>query len=505
MNDEQKKFQVTTTHRWFIRLLVGVLFAVNFGLQPLYTDNQNTKFLHGAAASGYGYLSDDWTAKTLDPLPVFSVIVQWLYGIKAIWLSYICCILLLFVYVYALYGIFNHTYRITPRSATLYLFTALFFIAHKFGMESGLARQYILDHYFQPSLFGVFLLLSIYHFLEKRTFWSAVWLAVATAFHPGGYLPAALLLLIVYTALAIWQRRSVRDAAIYWIVFAILMAPLLIRYMILFSPTSHDIWQRSIVILSDIRIPHHTKVQEWFNHRAVVRIILIMLSIFLIRKSPLFWIMAVPFTAILLVTGLLYIFPDSTLTFTTPWRASVMLMPIASTILLGWIATKLIPVLERYDKTTQRIKFIAIVLILCSTAVGAVRQYHWFKYYDHADEMPVIRFAKDNARPGDSYLAPPHMTEFDKFRLETGIPILVNWKTHPYKDTQVIEWYDRIQLASEFYAAAGKPECCGMLEDITRNYKITHVIIDAKADIAANCPGLTEIYHDAFYSVYRIQ
>jgi hypothetical protein len=283
------------------------------------------------------------------------------------------------------------------------------------------------------------------------------------------------------------------------------MAPLLIRYMISFSPTTHEIWQRSIVILSDIRIPHHTKVQEWFNYRAVVRIILIMLSIAVIRKSPLFWIMVVPFTAILLVTGLLYVFPDSALTFTTPWRASVMLMPIASTILLGWLSTKLIPVLERNLKGKNHVKTIAVMLILCSAAVGAVRQYIWFEKYNHADEMPVIRFARDHAKSGDTYLVPPFMSEFDKFRLETGIPILANWKSHPYKDSQVIEWYDRIQTAGKFYESAGKPECCGMLDNITRNYKITHVIIDAKANLAAVCPTFITIYHDAFYSVYRIQ
>jgi hypothetical protein len=377
MEDKRKQSQIIADRPWLVWFPASFLFAVNFGLQPLYTDNQNTKFLHGAAAAGWGLLAGDWTASTLDPLPVFSVLVEWLYRFSAIQLTYILLVFLLFVYGYALFGIVNHVWRMKHGSAEIYVFAALFFIAHKFGMESGLARQYILDHYFQPSIFGVFLLLSIFHFLEKRTFWSAVWLAVATAFHPGGYLPSSLLLLVVYTALAIWQRRSIREAAVYWVVFGILTAPLLIRYLILFSPTTHDIWQRSIVILSDIRIPHHTKVHEWFNHRAVIRITLIAISIILVRKSPLFWILAVPFTAILLVTGLLYVFPDSTLTFTTPWRASVMLSPVASAVLLGWLTKKATPALARRLKTQRRIKTMAVAMVLCATAMGAVTQYIW--------------------------------------------------------------------------------------------------------------------------------
>jgi hypothetical protein len=119
--------------------------------------------------------------------------------------------------------------------------------------------------------------------------------------------------------------------------------------------------------------------------------------------------------------------------------------------------------------------------------------------------MPVIRFAKDNARPGDIYVLPPKLKKLYKFRLETGIPILVNWKTHPYKDTEVIEWYDRIETASTFYESVGQPECCGLIDEIADRYHATHIIVESEVDLSAVCPHVTEMYHDAHYRVFRIQ
>ncbi|MBE9479320.1 MAG: hypothetical protein IMY80_05080, partial [Chloroflexi bacterium] len=51
------------------------VFAVIYGQSPLYTSNQNSKFLHGLARAGVGYLSKDWLANTIDPLPIFSGLV----------------------------------------------------------------------------------------------------------------------------------------------------------------------------------------------------------------------------------------------------------------------------------------------------------------------------------------------------------------------------------------------------------------------------------------------
>src|SRR5205823_14298714 len=58
------------TFHWSLAVsacLLAVAFAAAYGQAPLYYSNQNQYFLHGLAAAGEGYLSEDWLARTLDP------------------------------------------------------------------------------------------------------------------------------------------------------------------------------------------------------------------------------------------------------------------------------------------------------------------------------------------------------------------------------------------------------------------------------------------------------
>ena len=45
-------------------------------MAPLYFQNQNTKFLHGLATAMPDRLGADWTAGTVDGLPVFTALVH---------------------------------------------------------------------------------------------------------------------------------------------------------------------------------------------------------------------------------------------------------------------------------------------------------------------------------------------------------------------------------------------------------------------------------------------
>src|SRR4030067_415070 len=62
-------------------VLWTLLFALAYAQSPLYTSNQNQYFLHGLAQAGYGNLRDDWLATTVDPTPIFSLLVNLTYRI----------------------------------------------------------------------------------------------------------------------------------------------------------------------------------------------------------------------------------------------------------------------------------------------------------------------------------------------------------------------------------------------------------------------------------------
>src|SRR5262249_45263360 len=76
-------------------VLAGCL-TVAYTQLPLYSANQNTYFLHGLANSGSGQLAHDWLAKTADPVPVFSALVQ--FTVRWLWPP------LFHLYTCALYG-----------------------------------------------------------------------------------------------------------------------------------------------------------------------------------------------------------------------------------------------------------------------------------------------------------------------------------------------------------------------------------------------------------------
>ena len=41
--------------------------------------------------------------------------------------------------------------------------------------------------------------------------------------------------------------------------------------------------------------------------------------------------------------------------------------------------------------------------------------------------------------------------DLQRFRLFTGVPIYVDFKSIPYKDTEVLEWFRRLKQCSEWY------------------------------------------------------
>jgi hypothetical protein len=69
------------------------------------------------------------------------------------------------------------------------------------------------------------------------------------------------------------------------------------------------------------------------------------------------------------------------------------------------------------------------------------------KVQDRLDRMEVIDWAK-RQDPKDLYLIP---LDFEQFRIKSGRPIFVDWKSNPYKDIEVIEWKRRIDVAKQAF------------------------------------------------------
>lgn len=88
----------------------------------------------------------------------------------------------------------------------MWLFLVVLFLEYK-NIQLGFGTQYLLGHYFQPCVFGVFIQLSIERFLAGKSLWASAWLALAAAFHPA-CIPSTLLIQGSYTAVTLYRQKK---------------------------------------------------------------------------------------------------------------------------------------------------------------------------------------------------------------------------------------------------------------------------------------------------------
>ena len=513
-------------------VLIAILFSLAYTQTPLYEGNQNTKFLHGLAQAGRGYLKYDWLANTVDPLPVFSALVNVTARIGES-LFYVYYGVLFGIYIFSLYGIADTLIRLRQSWAKTLLFLGLFFTAHsawlmyvmqkQHGLDMsflhfGLAGQYLLGLEFQNSSFGVLLLLSIYLFLIKKNIWAILALGVACLFHPA-YLFSAALIVIAYTGIIYFgsflqnkasklpkipELFSAAKAPFFLGLLALLLAlPAVLYNQIYLGATSPEISAQAMDILVHYRIPHHSLPSVWFNNFSIIQIGMMLLGLLLARKSRLFWIMASLFTGGLLLSIAQIITQSNDLAYLAPWRVSVILVPISLAVIIAYIVSLTV---DRLPLPKLLILGLAIILsaylVYKSVDIGRERSAiyrasaHERKFFD------MLGYIRQTLQPDYVYLVPPMDGRFNEFRLLSGAPTFINWKSHPYKDTEILEWYHRVQLAEAFYAT-DYLQACQPLGKLAQDYGITHVVLQKKVAVL-DCDFVEEVYRADIYSIYEI-
>ena len=118
-----------------------------------------------------------------------------------------------------------------------------------------------------------------------------------------------------------------------------------------------------------------------------------------------------------------------------------------------------------------------------------------FSMKSTVSEGEMISIIQNNKTVGAVYLVP---TKMQAFRLATGAPIYIDFKSIPYKDTDVLEWYRRQRLAGKFY----RTQDCDLLMQMANEDKVTHLVI--QGNIPPPCTFLHEIHRDDHYKVFVI-
>ena len=487
-------------------LLITLVFGVSYSHLPLYSSNQNTYFLHGLADGGLGFLERDWLARTTDPFPVFSFLVNITFRNLHEYTFNCYYLAVLGVYIYSILGIASHTHKIdssgtkylTYFAFVTFLHSALFDKVFSETPTYGLAGQYILGPVFQPSTFGVFIVLSICVFLRGKPFLAILCSSVAATFHPT-YLLSAAILTSSYMMIIFKENKDIKKALLLGVTAFILILPVLCYTYFSFGPTSTENLSRAQSILVD-HISGHAKISYWFGIDAVLQIFIVVVALYMVRKKKLFPVLFLSFLASVLLTIIQAISGSKGLALLFPWRISVFLVPISSCLIVASIVSagfqKFHHQISKQEKIIKSRILLAMFVLALSGGVITIR---CFVNAKKADNIPAMNFVAATRQPSNLYLIP---IEMGRFRLYTGVPIFVDRSSHPYKDIEVIEWYERIQIANKFYQARGEA-ACSILREILSNYGITHVVVE-NSQSKIGCGLLHKTYQDNNFAIYEV-
>jgi len=489
----------------------GLLFSLVYGQSPLYTSNQNQYFLHGAARAGLGFLAQDWLARTVDSVPVFTLLVTWTYRYFHEVFFYFYFVLLGAVYLYSLTLIANR--RVSPdptrRLLTLTFLFGLhsaalrFVLARALGEEwaylfdGGVAGQRLLGTVMQPSVFGVFLLLSVALFLERRRIAAVLAIAVAATVHPT-YLLSAAFLVIAYLWIIWKDSRSLGPVLALGSLALILVLPITLHAVTSLGPTSAEISAQAQEILVEERIPHHAVVAQWLDATTAVKLVMVLAALILARRSSLVPILLIPLLLGASLTAVQVMADSNTLALLFPWRISALLVPIAAAVLADWAAGRLLPWANRHTRPA-RLVCVAVIVLL---ALAGVARFALDVREMRADPAaPMMAYVRETRAPGQTYLIPP---DLQQFRLGTGVPAFVDLKSIPYLDVEVVEWFTRMRIEGWIYRDRPEEVDCSLFARLSEEYGVTHVVLDRDL-FALSCPALgPRSYADGAYAIHAL-
>lgn len=498
-------------------LAILLIFSLAYSQAPLYSSNQNQYFLHGAAGAGVGELQQDWLANTTDPTPVFSMLVQLTISLGFQPLFYLYYLLLLAIFIYSLWGIIQEVLQPDWTQAQqhlaltllvgMYSFAMRFFLSRLLGQEwrfifeGGFAGQRLLGTVLQPSTFGVLLLLGLLLFLRRKPVPAVISVVLAATVHPT-YLLNSGLLVLGFLIASFRQTHGMREPLQLGLLALVLVSPTLLHTWSHFQPTSPRLTELAAQILVEERIPNHVLIGEWFNVVVLVQIGFTMLAIVKYRTHPIAVIMTVVSAFILLLTFLQVLTGNDRLALLFPWRPSALLVPVASSLLLGWAAEKIFTAANHLlDRNATLVICASWILLTILALIGAASFIYDLNRKRSAPSQSMMEFVRSNLSSGDRFFIPPKLQDF---RLVTGAPVLVDFKSIPYADTEVIEWHSRLMIAQNFFRDSIHNINCVQIEKARKHEELTHVIL-ARPQFGLDCPIFSELlYSDGEFEVYRL-
>lgn len=511
--------------------LAAVLFALAHTQSLRIYSNQNQYLLHAAARLGYGDLANDWLAQTVDPTPVFTALIMIPLNVLGLLPLHIAFFALLMVYFVALWHMVRLVGWLPKTWAGQWAWAALLTASHAgilrwasdrtlgvdypWFLQSGLAGQYLLGPGLQPSVFGVFLLVGLALIAAGRPVWAAVVIASVNWLHATYLLPAALLIGGIFIHL-----RQIKESDKSGQVFAaglLIATPVVIYFSQVFAPTSDRTFAEAQRILAQVRIPHHTQASRWFDGLAAVQLVWMGAGVALLHGSKLFGPVAWACAGAVAASALVIVTNHSGASLLFPWRLSAVIVPLSTALLLAALARAG----ERWERACTVLA--SVILFVCVSGAGAVYAFG-LGYQEPAAEDAVLEFVRQHHKPGYVYLIParfpkpnppagvfsntfappprPDATvyfELARFRLATGAQLFVDFKSIPYRDTEVMEWHRRMEACVNWF---NQPIWDGLTWEAVVGQDITHIIAPTALRLSGR--GLRPLEVLGAYEVFAV-
>ena len=495
--------------RWFrLAALAGlILWAILltglfFSTQPttgLFTDNQSTYFVQGLRLSGqHPYLENDWFAQTKPLHIAFTWLVAGLtrLGVLApaarvldvlfrlvflLSLGLMTNALLtlaipednpdplkrgglvlsvISIYILSLWPVF----QLSAISEQLGI-SSLAIAFEKFGFYYSWGGFAAFRYYTEPASFSVLILTAIALMPYKRWRWSAALLGIAGLMHASFLIHSGVIAGIL--ALYLFLRKERKEALIVIGIYAFIVLPLVIY--ILTQMTDAQSGTANLILALE-RVPHHTQPSRWWNSTDSVH-----LGVILVGSAVLWWkdrgptrwtVLAITLYAGLSILLVLWMKDNASLAILMPWRASGYLYAVCQLVVLTAGLTLLINLLGRWPHFAVLITIIIpLVFLIWGAVENGIFSVLAEEYEDTTtqENYPFMLQIQEKT-PEDAVLLIP-LNEGD-YRLGAQRPIYVDWKSHPYKGEEVMEWWDRVNFVRNFYilGAPDRLQACHQAE-----------------------------------------
>ena len=481
-------------------ILLSFLFALSIGQVAFFEEN-HVHLLRSLANNNFFKLNEDWLTNEIDHVPFFTFVSTHIIkyfslaglNILHIVLSLICSISIFYI---CKFNYSNYDFK----KIIIYWFLLLVLIFSEKSFAYGVAGQYILNPVYQPATYGVLIISSLALFAYRKENLSVIILILSASIHPT-YIIHAFFLVCGFLIYLLIYKQYKNFFKISFISLA-LISPIVLYLFSNIYINDFQIYAEGQSIMAEIRIPHHAQVHSWFSYKDLQILIIIFLALFLTYNSKRLFI---PLSFVTLTTIILtiiqYYTSSNFLGLLFPWRSSVYIVPICSMIILSRV---LILVDNKYLKLSPKLNsysaYFAFILIIFFSINGIFESYKSYK--NHKQKYPISSLISLHKNDIIRILIP---TNLEHIRLNTGLPIFVDWKTVPYKNDALIKWYERIKLTNSFFISTELENQKLLLKKIYDKEQISHVLVkdNNKYILLKDCEYLFKDHGYLFYNLSR--